>query len=524
VKQAGSTAAAKGGSPSLGRIELLTTVFITGVAVLTIEVLGTRVIGPVFGVSLFVWSALLAVTLASLAAGYYAGGVLIDRAPSSRLLGTVVVAAGALLGLVRVYSHAVLRVCESLGPSAGALVSALLLFAPTLVALGMTGPIAVRLAISDLKGAGRGAGAIYAVSTAGSLAGVLATAFVIVPRFETGQILTGTALLLVIVGAVSLIRRGKRGVLLAVFVPLIASAVPRPALPADIVELDRAQSLYGLVTVLEDKGRAVRFLRADHSVIGAQFTRDGSPGFSFIHVLEGIRFLRPAAKDLLVVGLGTGSVPSALGRDAIRADVVEIDPAVVRFAGTYFGFSTAGTLFVEDARTFLRRTSRRYDLIVHDTFTGGTTPEHLLSLEVLQRIRDVLQPNGVLALNFAGYQRGPGAEASWAVARTVRAVFPNVRIFRDSPPDEQPDAPGNLVFFASDGPLDFRIPPGARFENQACENVQRSFPQWEVLKQVPDGSVITDARNPLARLQLPIAEEHYQAMNKLLPHEVWLED
>ena len=47
-----------------------------------VEILGTRVISPVFGVSLFVWSALLAVTLAALAIGYFCGGVLVDRRPS----------------------------------------------------------------------------------------------------------------------------------------------------------------------------------------------------------------------------------------------------------------------------------------------------------------------------------------------------------------------------------------------------------------------------------------------------------
>src|SRR6478735_597232 len=50
---------------------------------------------------------------------------------------------------------------------------------------------------------------------------------------------------------------------------------------------------------------------------------------------------------------------------AITADVVEIDPAVVRFAQQNFGFSTAGEIHVEDARTFVARTDRRYDLIVH---------------------------------------------------------------------------------------------------------------------------------------------------------------
>jgi hypothetical protein len=79
-----------------GARELFATVFVTGAMVMTIEILGTRVIGPVFGVGLFVWSALLAVTLAALAAGYYAGGVLADRKPESALLGKVVIAAGLL--------------------------------------------------------------------------------------------------------------------------------------------------------------------------------------------------------------------------------------------------------------------------------------------------------------------------------------------------------------------------------------------------------------------------------------------
>ncbi len=128
----------------------------------------------------------------------------------------------------------------------------------------------------------------------------------------------------------------------------------------------------------------------------------------------------------------------------------------------------------------------------------------------------------MLALNFVGHQSGPRAEASWVVARTVRAVFPNVRVFRDSPPDDRPDAPGNLIFFASDEALEFAIPDNVRFQRDSRAQVLRSFQDWEVLKRVPDGPLVTDRHNPLARLQLPIAEEHFQAMNELLPRKVWL--
>ncbi len=51
----------------------------------------------------------------------------------------------------------------------------------------------------------------------------------------------------------------------------------------------------------------------------------------------------------------------------------------------------------------------------------------------------------------------------------------------------------------------------------------QSFQEWEVLRQVPDGDIITDSRIPLAQLLLPFAEEHFEGMNKLLPLEVWLQ-
>jgi SAM-dependent methyltransferase len=505
------------------RAELFVSVFVTGAAVILIEILGTRVMGPVFGVSLFVWSALLAVTLGSLALGYYSGGVLVDRAPTRRLLGLVVAAAGLLLCFVPLLSPAVLQSAEAFGPRGGSLLSATLLFAPCLVALGMVGPIAVRLSTSDVRAAGHGVGSVYAVSTAGSLVGTFVTAFLIVPAFETDQILFGAAIVLTLMGTASLAWHWRREAVIAVALPVLAAAAMSPrSLPSGIQVLDRSHSLYGLVEVIDDLNRQVRFLRADHSVLGAQFLRDHSSAFAFIHLLESVRFLRPAAKDMLQIGLGTGALPTALGAEGIQVDVVEIDPVVVRFARSYFGFATRGEVYEEDARTFLRRTESRYDLVVHDTFTGGTTPEHLLSLEVLRRIRDLLRPGGVLALNFVGYQNGPKAEASWAVARTLRAVFPMVRTFGDGTPGDEPDAAGNLIFFASDDALTFAIPENAHFENERCERVLRSFQGWEVLQRVPGGPLITDSRNPLARLQLPIAEEHFDAMNKLLPVEVWL--
>jgi SAM-dependent methyltransferase len=508
----------------LAKAELFITIFVLGASTMVIEIMGTRVIGPVFGVGLFVWSALLSVTLGALALGYYFGGVLADRTRSVGLLAGLATGTGALLALVPLFSHAVLSATEALGPRWGALVSATLLFAPSLVVLGMTAPVAVRRATQDLRLAGRSVGSIYAVSTAGSVVGTLGLAYLVIPAFETQAILLGTAGLLILLGASSLAWRKSPVAFAAMLLPLIGALRAERPLPNGFSILDRSQSIYGLVEVIEDSNRAVRFLRSDHSIIGAQFVSDGSPAFAFVHVLEAVRFLRPNARTGLQIGLGIGSLPRVLSLHGIRFDAVEIDPSVVRFATQHFGFLPNGDVYEEDARAYLRHTQRKYDIVVHDTFTGGTTPEHLLSIEVLQRIHALLNPGGVLVLNFIGYHVGEQAEASFAVARTVKAAFATLRVFRDAPRADEPDTPGNLLFFASDGGLDFDIPANAQFDSAVCEQILRSFQTWEVLRQVPTGAVITDAKNPLARLQIRTAEKHFAAMNELIPPEVWLHE
>lgn len=347
----------------IGRSALHLTVFMTGAVVMTIEVIGTRIIGPVFGVGLFVWSALLAVTLGSLGGGYYAGGVIADRMKHPRTLGVVVAASGVLLALVPALSRGVLSASASFGPRGGPLIGACLLFAAPLSALGMVGPISTKLATETLQSTGRRVGTVYAVSTAGSLLATLITGFVLIPRIEAQSILAACAGLLLILAAWWLVRGQRIAVLMLSLGVLLSGSQPSVALPAGITLEDRAQSLLGLVEVIRDDNRGVRFLRSDHSLLGAQFTVDGSSAFGFVHALEATRFFRPGAQTALAIGLGSGAAPKALGNHGLTVDIVEIDPIVARFAQRYFAFSAPGELYVDDARSYLRRTERRYDLV-----------------------------------------------------------------------------------------------------------------------------------------------------------------
>ena len=509
--------------PWARKAALFVGVFVSGASVMIVEVLGSRVLGPFFGIGLFVWSALLTVTLTALAAGYYLGGALADRAGSLRLPPRLIVAAGCLVALIPLCSDAVLTFSDGFGIRLGALLSAFLLFGPCLVVMGMVTTAATRQAMLEVARPGRAAGIVYSVSTLGGLSGTLLTGFVLVPRWELATTWAVTAGALILAGSIGSYietRSPLSGAALLLLLPALAA--PDRRLGEHIRVLERSESLRGKLSVIQDDSRNVplRLLRVDHSFVGGQW-ETGDPAFAFVHLLEGVRLARPEGRELLQIGLGIGSLSMAMAKVGIRTDAVEIDPEVIRLAEKYFGYVPTGKVYAEDARVTIRELRRRYDFIVHDTFTGGNVPEHLLSVDVLQRLQELLQPGGVLALNLVGAENGPLSRATRAVDRTLRHVFQHVRVFRDGPLDEKAHTISNLIFFASALPIVFAQP--AEFESPACERILRNFEHWEVVRAVdPLSPLVTDAKNPLARLSFPVAEAFRTAMNELYPVEFWL--
>ena len=180
-------------SPHQGPLVLYLTVTITGAAVMILELLGTRIIGPFYGVSLYVWSSLIAVTLIALALGYFFGGLIADRFPAVRLA-HIILSSAVTTVTIPFLTGPILHATDSLGLRAGAFASALLLFTLPLTALAMVGPYVIKRATRDLSGVGTAAGSVYAISTVGSVAGTLLLGFFLLPMFGTRAIIFSLSL------------------------------------------------------------------------------------------------------------------------------------------------------------------------------------------------------------------------------------------------------------------------------------------------------------------------------------------
>jgi hypothetical protein len=128
---------------------LYVVVFIAGAA---------GILGPFYGVSLFLWSALITVTLIALSAGYAIGGRWADRGASWRSFYAIFAGAGLWTLLIPWMRRPVLVMAEPFGLRFAVLVAAFVLFAAPLTLLGMVSPYAIRLRASSLDVVGRTAG------------------------------------------------------------------------------------------------------------------------------------------------------------------------------------------------------------------------------------------------------------------------------------------------------------------------------------------------------------------------------
>ena len=175
-----------------------------------IEILGTRMLAPFFGMTTYVWASLIAVALAFLAVGYWAGGLLADRKARYDIFYSLPLLCGISLIVLSLIYSAVISVCSSLDVKFGALISTLILFSIPMVLLGMVTPFAVRLNTSQVSSLGTGAGRIYAISTLGSVVGTLLVSFILIPHYAIKQILLMLSLCLLLLSTTGLLMHRKK--------------------------------------------------------------------------------------------------------------------------------------------------------------------------------------------------------------------------------------------------------------------------------------------------------------------------
>lgn len=429
-------------------------VFVSGAVVLAIEIVGTRVLGPFYGVSLFLWSALITVTLAALAVGYAVGGRWADRGPRYARLGVILAAAGVWLLLTIWLKRPVLHAVEPLGLRGAVLAASTLLFFPPLTLLGMVSPYAIRLRAESLGEVGKTAGNIYAVSTVASVVAAVGTGFFLIPYMGVNRLIAACAAALIAVALVAFRAERARAstTALSLLLPLglgaLGAAAPIERVGYQEGLVAHEQSAYADIRVLdyEDK-RMLLIDGGTHTIVEREHF---NTVFAYAMVMDVPAHLFAQPGDMLLIGLGGGSVARDYYRRGWRVEAIEIDRVVAGIAQQYFDTDPDSVeIHVMDGREFLLTTDDEFELIVMDAFGSSSIPFHLVTTEAFGLVKSRMTPDGVLAMNIETREWNDILTRS--LAATLATQFAHVLAL---PIAEPPNTLGNVVLLASDRPME----------------------------------------------------------------------
>lgn len=444
---------------------LYTTVFISGMTTLGVEITASRLLGSFFGGSNIVWANIIGLMLFYLTLGYYLGGRWADRSPYARTLFRILLSAAGLCAAMPFVSQPLLQMAASaLAEVEGALAIGsffvvLLLFAAPVTLLGCVSPFAIRLALQEIRSAGRISGSIYAVSTLGSLLGTFASALILIPHLGTLRSFLILAAALYILAFYGMWRsigwRAIRWLWIAVLIALLTvlrlRGPLRPA-PHGFTLLRESESAYNYSQVFSDEA-GTRYLHLNegqgiHSIWHpTERFFNGSWDFFLAAPYFNSPPHSPANVDsLLIIGLAGGTI--ARQHQAIYGDIlmtgIELDGQILSLAAQYFGMNASEmpslTTIKQDGRYALRYLQTSYDVIAIDAYRPPYIPWHLTTNEFFAETRAILSEDGLLAINVG--RTSSDRRLVDALASTLLSVFPSVHAL---------DVPNsfNTILFAS---------------------------------------------------------------------------
>jgi spermidine synthase len=331
--------------------------------------------------------------------------------------------------------------------------------------------------------------------------------FYIIPEFGISNpaIISGIGLMLL--PAISLFKLKVRlaGLLLRLFTTLGAWKMnSKEQYPDNYNVIYQSDGILGQIKVVdhpsygftEDNrmGRGLIVNNTLQTYVGLEDERKYSI-WSWAHYFPTAASIFPPKSKVLVLGLGGGTLVKQFTQLGFDIDAVEIDRRVKDISIKYFNMDPDINVVIDDARHYIRTCGKTYDIVVFDTFLSESVPEHLLTMEGFSNTREILNPEGMIMVNFYGFIEGKTGKAARSVLKTLQESDFITEVMATPGTEDT----RNLIFIASDKEQDFDL---INYEEPNFPRITDLYAHFLDQKSIDlsDVTALTDEKPKLSKL------------------------
>ncbi len=445
---------------------LLLISFLEGGSVMIIELLGAKIIAPYYGVSLYVWSSVLGVTLGALALGYFLGGIISKKYKGPASLFIVILLGAFFTAIAPLIAPKILIHTEFMGVKLGSLISVLSYLLIPVACFGSVSPIIIQLINKTEEDAGKSAGTVYAISTVGGIIATFLTGFYLIPTIgiKLTAFITGGVLAIMALTYFIYAKKTTYATTVVLMFLVVSQLMTSPKESSKVRVAYRSIGILGEWTVLEsgnldseeqDQVQSKLLLNG----ITQTNTQKGFEPLSlwtYPHKIGAYASIMPRGSKALLLGMGGGSIAFELLAMGMDLDIVELDERINHIATNYFNYDpSTSNLYIDDARHFIRSTKEVYDLVVIDLVLGEVQPAHVFSMEGFEDLKKVIANDAIVIINFQG--NIDDAKLSLG-ARSIFKTLEEVGFYVDyySHRSEQTTVTNDIFFIASQKKYDYK--------------------------------------------------------------------
>ena len=400
--------------------------------IMGLEIVGARLVAPYYGSSFITWTLLIAIVLVAMSSGALWGGFYVrprSAIPALMIMTSLSSLLTAGMNLWKddyfQYFSQTFEGVWGVGLGVG------LYFLPVTFLAAACIPTCYEASKNEFTNIAHMAGVFQFVAAVGSVSGVLVVGLLLLPVIGHSYVLVLLSLILFLCSL--LIKANKKHILVALGLSFLLGR----SFNQDTYWVYDKDSMGNRVIVLDFRGK--RSLWRGLGSDGEVHIESGRVTSYYIRQIAGlVKDLPWKLKNSLHLGAGVFLLPRLIEEQSRGdIDVVDIDGSLLKLAQSFFFYNKPKKthFFVDEARRFVQRTEKKYDLIVLDVFqSNAIPPDHLITQEAFSQYKKRLTPRGLFILNFVGaFDGGVGTEHTQWLINTQQKVFSNLYVIAREP-------------------------------------------------------------------------------------------